>query len=578
MPLEPVATAPAPRSSSAKGVGFSDQLIVLGGGSPPPSCELSSTLPKAAVFVRRGCVAQAEMADDPCADSPSKPRSLSEHFEHTRVAEETPVRDVEATALPQLHIPPGDVVLRPPGKRRARFYPDEMLRRGLEGEACAPPPAEEEQVETSCTDSDPEGGEEAPVGTPQTRVEYGNVESEEMFQECTRINTKLNSMPSGGTFSFMNSSEDVNSERERVSSESESSTDDEDLRSSRKMIRVDGSAKLSSASGLADEDFLVEDDEFGIEGAERVDEEEAIQVRSFGRSFARVSLKDGEDVIIRDPRKREKSRSEVAFAIPEDGKRRSSSARAADRPRDTEVPGSGEDGLQQDFATCRSDPPRRKSRIRITFTKRSSTANSVRNAERKSVDRKSADRRSLDRKSVDQALATRQMEPEVEMSSDSDTETTGTMSCFPTRKTTFLRQRTKSTTVDAVPGIAMEGVPEQRSKSGWLGRKTAKNVGQLVAMPDMSDVAKGRKRSPSPERKIVKNVSLQHDDWIDFATNAARGQRHPWLVRVLSNNRASASPPKPTKPVAAQTDPDLSSRRKSKRFWKRFGLKGRGVH
>lgn len=191
------------------------------------------------------------------------------------------------------------------------------------------------------------------------------------------------------------------------------------------------------------------------------------------------------------------------------------------------------------------------------------------------MDRKSVDRTSLARKSVDQAFATEQMEPDVELSSNSDMETMVMVSCFPTRKTTLLRQRTKSTKVDAVPGVAIQGAPERKSKSGWLGRKTAKDVGELVAIPDMSEVAKGRKRNPSPERKIVKNVSLQHDDWIDFATNAARGQRHPWFVRVLSNNRASSSSPKPTKPAAAQTDPALFARRKSKRFWQRFGRKAK---
>lgn len=578
-----VATA---RNGSVKGVEFSDELIVLGapGGT--------HILPKGSVFVHRGAVAQAESETDPCADAPGKPRSLSEHFEHTKVDEETPLPHVDHAAVPQLLIPPGDVVLRPPGKRRARFYPDEDLTSSLEKHSYKPGEGEEEEepVETSCTDSDASGGEGAPRTVPQRArvpLEYASPESEEMFQESTRINTKLNSMPSGGTFSFMNSSEDIVSDRIETS-ESESSTDDEDLRSSRRMIRVDGSAKLSSASGLGDEDFLVEDDEFGIEGAERVDEEEAIQVRSFGRSFAKVSLKDGEDVIIRDPRKRDKARSEVAFALPEvdkDGKRRSSSTRVPDRPR--AMGSNGEDASEPEMNTCRSDPPRRKSRLRMTFTKRAATANAVKNAElksteRRSMDRKSGDRRSvergsLERQSIDRVLARRNMEPDIELSSNSDSERAAVGSCFPTRKTTLLRQRTKSATPDAVAGVALEGVPErQKSRIGWRGRRTAKNVGQLVAIPDMNNAAQGRKRNASPERKIVKNVSLQHDDWIDFATNAARGQRHPWFVRVLSNNKASSSSPaKPSKPTAAQTDPDMSTRKKSKRFWKLFSRKGK---
>ncbi|CDF35924.1 unnamed protein product [Chondrus crispus] len=488
---------------------------------------------------------------------------------------------------PHLHISPADVALRPPGKRRARFHSDQSLTLNHV----------EEPLETSCTDSDASASIPSSPLHPIAKKAFlaaqydGTPQNEKLVEQSTRINTKLNSMPSGGAFSFMNSSEDIVSDSLDTSdsdTETASSTDD-DLRSSRRMIRVDGSAKLSSASGLNDDDFLDDDDDdgFGIEGAERVDEEEDIQVRSFGRSFARVSLKDGEDVIIRDPRKKDGARSEVAFALPgseeDGGRRRSSSVRVPDRPRPLES--DGDSGLRG-MNTSRSDPPRRKSRMRLTFNKRAATANAVKNAQRKSMERNSIDRTSVDRTSVDRdgvarpsidrVLATRSMQPDVDMSSDTDSDVMMTGSCFPSRKGTASRRRTRSSTSNVKPGASVDiAWPQQdKSKLGGWGRKKSQAAGQLVSPPDMSNMVEGRRRHPSPERKIVKNVSLQKDDWIDFATNAARSQRHPWLVRVLSANRMSSPAKKQTRPIAAQTEQD-KTRKKSKRFWRVFSRKSK---
>lgn len=532
-----------PRASAGKGVEFSDEPIIL--GAP------------AALY------------------SPSP-------TDHS-----TPTQQPQPQHL--VHIQPTEVTLRHHGKRRARFHPDHVLALHQV----------DEPLETSCTDSDASASVPSSPLHPLAKqsllaAQYdGTPQSDKLLQQSTRINTKLNSMPSGGTFSFMNSSEDIVSDTldtDDSDSDISSSTDD-DFRSSRRMVRVDGSAKLSSASGLNEDDFFddEDEDEFGIEGAERVDEEEDIQVRSFGRSFARVSLKDGEDVIIRDPRKREKANSEVAFVLPEEredghSRRRSSSVRVPDRPRPAQS--DGDASRPYEMNTSHSDPPRRKSRMRMTFNKRAATANTVKSTQRKSAGRKSSDyspvgRTSVDcevpvRKSMDRVLATRPMRPDVDMASDTDSESMATASCFPSRKGTLLRHRTRSSTPNVEPHTSVDGSRPTPAKSmlrGW-GRKAAESSGQLVVPPDMSNIRAGPRRSPSPERKIVKNVSLQKDDWIDFATNAARSQRHPWLIRVLSNNRMSSPSKKQARPIAVQTEESVT-RRKSKRFWKVFSRKAK---
>lgn len=471
------------------------------------------------------------------------------------------------TTLSQMRITPKEVVLRPApvGKRRARFYPDE----GGAGIR------DEDVVETSCTDSDASATDPAdgPVPLVSSEGECRRVTSDERFAECTRINTKLNSMPSGGAFSFMNSSEDITS-ASRASSDS--STDDEDLRSSRRMIRVDGSAKLSSASGLADDDMF-NDDEFGIEGAEKVDEEEAIQVRSFGRSFARVSLKDGggDDIIIPDPRRGPQRRSGVAFTEPSDDEKRKGTIAKSQKERVTDPLFVDEDDdTYQDIFFSKSAPPRRKSKIRIAFTRRSSNASSCKKSGE--VGGKLSMRKPKQEEVEDVVV-------ETSIKDDSDTENTG-MSCFPSRKAIATKQRGKVSASESRskshPATNMErGSPEIRRNQG-----VQKDMGQLVSVPDMTKVVMGdRERKPKKDRHMVKNVSLQRDDWIDFATNAK--QRNSWLVRLVSNNSAagpadaspSSSPSKRNSRMTVDTNATEQvspvSKRTSRPFWKWWSRK-----
>lgn len=335
----------------------------------------------------------------------------------------------------------------------------------------------EDDVETSCTDSDTASHPEPPA------VQHD-------FAHSTRINTKLNSLPSGGAFSFMNSSEDVHSR----SIESESSS--EDIRSTRRMVRVDGSAKLSTASGLADDDEDDDEDEFGIEGAERVDEEEALQVRSFGRSFARASLKHT-------------ANDDGAFG---------SSRHSCDHVDSIHVDDDDDDDSCSEQSDCASEedastpPSRRKSRIRLTFSRRT-TASTM--------------RRSLDARPFRSNAA--------ELSESANVAPGAALSCFPNRRTMVVKRAKTASPPGNVPGS-----------------------GAMIAVPDFADAS---------GRKMVKNVSMQRDDWIDFATNAASRQRHPWLVRLVSLHGS------PGKSTSGSRDEDESSRKGRKKFWKRWGRK-----
>lgn len=501
----------------SKGVGFSDQLVVFG-----PS------IPKARVFVHRGQVAEQRMMSEPYADHPSNPRSLSEQFQHTVVSEES------LEGVPSIRIPNEDVVLRPPGKKRARFVAERHVAEMIPADAFEPSPVEacDSGLETPCTESDGSDGKRPLTGTSAFDLLRGGVMSEEDLRECTRINTRLNSMPSGGDFSFMNSSEDVHSETSASAEESESEDEDDDhsltstssseeeLRLSRKMIRVDGSAKLSSASGLADEDFSGDDeDEFGIEGAERVDEEEAVQVRSFGRSFAKVSLRDGEDVIIRDPRKKDDRKGNVAFAeVTEEVEGREYSGQVADGDRNTD----GSTRPNADITICRSTPPQRKSKMKITFARRSSNTSSKQDSAVVAMN----------------VVALRDgdgLRDDVSESAYTESDY-GPPSCFPSRRTTLLRQRARTITGErSSSGSRRRSFFSVIGDRGKHGRHGCGRSGEreVVAIPDMDAEVRAQREGG---QGMVKNVSLQRDDWIEFATNQASQQKHPWLVRLVSSN------------------------------------------
>lgn len=498
-----------------KGVGFSDELIVLG----------PSSIPKAPVFVRRGDVAESAMKNDPCADHPGKPRSLSEHFEHTVVSEKSLTSCETSWQIPNQT--PAALI------KKARFSDD--LHHDL-----ATNPA-------FCTDSDESDDRKLPAEDVIQPVPRGmallrtvGVMSEEDLRECTRINTRLNSMPSGGTFSFMNSSETLG-----VSDTSSSSSSEDDLHLSRKMVRVDGSAKLSSASGLADD----EDDAFGIEGAEEVDEEEAVQVRSFGRSFARVRLKDGEDVIIRDPRRKD---TDHTNANHEDD------ISKVERMT-TDVDMNERDGEKwADLVSIKSAPPRRKSRLKIAFTRRSSSSSANKSRRRSG---------NLQGHGNDESD-----DGESDICTESDF---GPGTCFPHRKTALLRQRAKTLSGDRpykprrkslahIPGT---------SKGRHKRSATIADPGTLVAVPDMEEQVEAERET----RRMVKNVSLQRDDFIEFATNAASRQKHPWLVRLVSSNGRPSPPSPASKSTSSGTGnrANKASRKgRRRRFWWRwFGKK-----
>ena len=334
---------------------------------------------------------------------------------------------------------------------------------------------------------------------------------DKIIDRRTRINTQLNSLPSGGAFSLMNSSEDV---------DSSSSSDDDSLRGSRKMIRVDGSAKLSTASGFNEDD--PEDDSFSIEGAEKVDEEEDVNVRSFGRTLAQARLEDQISPLNSPVVPSREAR--VAFAEPSaptpPPPPRPVATRTALSPQPfvKSSPSAHETTIHQSsglppnarFAGSRSTPPRRKSRMRLTFTRKSSA-----------IARRS--------NTADEVTVTNVNDlPSVEMSG---------LSCLPIRRATTKMRVRNDEVKTPLPPLAQTIMPPEASDAGHsrsfvsLRRNEARSG---------ADSGAGSSSAAKPKR-IVKNISMQRDDWIDFTTNVPTKQRSMWLSRLVSSNVASVS-------------------------------------
>lgn len=558
-----------------KGVEFSDRLIVLGGHpmpshvyfeqttlvsplppSPPPLPTM--TIPKAPVFVRRGENAiQQQQDDSPLIDD--RNRTLSSYFEHTVVDDYESESGV--TSPPNLIQPEiSHSVLHT--SMEAEEEDDDIVDVNLKGvsqQGSFQRSSIELQHQTALDQQDDQSLSTRRSSTAVT-VE---LPPEDAFERSTRINTKLNSLPSGGAFSLMNSSEDVNSSSQARSlsssddgkrvnrtvrhghceiveheTDSETSSDEEDPLSPRRMVRVDGSARLSSASGLNGDDFDTDEDEdeFGIEGAERVEEEEAIQVRSFGRAFARVCLKDGtEDKIIPDPRRNDMTGNEndderngVAFANDSTVEKKPSGEEiiavgaSAKLQSATSTHIDTRQADRERMAASKSTPPRRKSRLRITFTRRSSAAGRRASGGSGSEDSNDGKSRNVLRGNM------------------------SALGCFPNRRTMLSRKnkdldsRTGAlSTCD--PGIVTPVGNLDRNVTEYSAAKPPKGKFSSTAPTTPEEIAKAAQESA--KRKIVKNISLQRDDWIDFATNAAQRQRQPWLIRLVSSsgNESTAS-------------------------------------
>lgn len=437
-----------------KGVGFSDHLTVLG---PPSSTSQTYIAPRSQI-------------------SPSeKPRSTSLDIPSTR---------------------------RSPGKRHARFFdsPPQLIPDSFS----TPPRPYSEFLETSCTDSE---DDHPSISPHHPRTDPFHVKPSYDIDKSTRINTKLNSLPSGGEFSLMNSSEDVYS----------SSSDDEHHPSSaRRLVRVQGSAKLSSASGLADDSDLEEEDEFAIEGAEEVDEEEAVNVRSFGRSFARVCLKEDADRSFpQKPTKWEKHKSQVSFDVPEakpsqHEESRTDQASASDCASAASAPITQKKPPQQGLPACKSAPPSRKSRLRLTFARRPSTA--------------------------DTREPRSGMGPRAATSVNVSEDNVIRLSCFPIRRAPS-RLRTKSG--DIRSGLLHRTRTARDDSTRTATAANSNEPNQLLAVPEFT-VDDRRSSRTRKNRKMVENVSMQRDDFIDFATNSPHRQRSQWLSRLISHDGADS--------------------------------------
>lgn len=74
------------------------------------------------------------------------------------------------------------------------------------------------------------------------------------------------------------------------------------------------------------------------------------------------------------------------------------------------------------------------------------------------------------------------------------------------------------------------------------------------------------------DRRMVKNVSMQRDDWIEFATSGNRSRKQPWLARILSSSNVHESfHARIRKQDSVQREEDREAsgvNRKVSRFWR----------
>ncbi|CAN8070487.1 unnamed protein product, partial [Agarophyton chilense] len=408
----------------------------------------------------------------------------------------------------QTRIPPHEVVLRPPDRRRPRCFADAA------SSPLPPPVLRDHPAHSSDSDSD--------NGTIQSaRVSSVHVLDLDHHQlaRCTRLNTKLNSLPSGGAFSFLNSSDDVltdsapsasplpspsstsSSSSSSLSSSSSSGSSDHYLES-RKLIRVDGSAKLSTASGVLDSsDDEHPSDEFNIDGAEPVEEEQAVQLASFGSALPHIPL---------HPQQQQQQQQQLHSSLapipsssnttPDRQRPNPSNSKARTMPLSRPC---NADALQQHILNgCHpvdSAPSKRPSRLRLTFFRSPSA------------------RRAAGTRRGEHSPAVHDEDViEQRMGSFSS------ISCFSTRRSSARLRSMRADRVDARPSAA--------PSRGAAAAATTTNMGaqaQMVAVPEFE------------ARRMVKNISLQRDDFIDFTTNGRNTavKRAPWLTRLVSGGQ-----------------------------------------
>lgn len=363
----------------------------------------------------------------------------------------------------------------------------------------------------------------------------------------------------------------------------------------RKLVRVDGSATLSAICDDEDDDDDDDDDHFGIDGAEQVDEEEAVQVRSFGRSFGQVRLATSISPPTLSPQPHQKLpfRSKQRFDPPivstpphlwqKDSALCIGSAcdsadlEANDPNPDDHHPAppdislldrSPHHSLHQSHIPDRnciaSDPkhnqlhqhdivdseqnaehwPRhfphdicaaekRKSRLVLPFSRRSSAVGSSRNGDTNST---------------------------------TAPESGGVVSallCFPSRRATFrapclLRERHRDpeaaiNRADATTNSRTARAPSARPSQPHgtqpvllsSSSRDAPHISSTTTTTTTPSDCQSRKEiDKCPDscnhgtnrKKMVKNISLQRDDWIEFTTSSNSGPRKTaWIVRLLSS-------------------------------------------
>lgn len=533
-----------------------------------------------------------------------------------RVAFTAPV-----VATAPLPIAPEDVVLRPPLKRRPTFTPETVNEPAVDS------------VETSCTESDCDPNDSIIASPPRRpRVPLSPV-----------IPPRLVSLPSGGAISYMNSTDDVNallaaddsspshgdstivdddannvetaladhydntdhdirdtatnginrnkskvdeSNDHNANNGGDENHDDGRTRSTRRLVRVDGSATLSAICEGDDDDGDGddEDDAFQIEGAEDVEEEEAVPVRSFGRSFARVCLGDGASTT---PVPVNNSTHLDQVSDADDVAAPINNSLTNEVPRDTlqtaPVGLENVDGVAN-VKTCEKDVDevdfdadagslfdnsggaRRRSHFILPFPRRSSASTPRDTGPRRDISggdndhaptsimcfrgrRPTGYARSQDASTNDDEGRTRLLTGQESASRRRRRATNGSRTTNGSRASKgYSRLSRGNRLVHALSGRE----PETRARPP-LPRRAPRASGasscsrsraSIVGLGNSSSHARDQKREHgNAEKKIVRDVSLQRDDWIEFATSGGSQHRpHRWLARLVSSSGLDMSP------------------------------------
>lgn len=365
----------------------------------------------------------------------------------------------------------------------------------------------------------------------------------------------------------------------------------------RKLVRVDGSATLSAICDDEDDDDDDDDDDhFGIDGAEQVDEEEAVQVRSFGRSFGQVRLAAPTSPPTSSPQPHQKlpSRSKHRFDPPIVSTPphlwQKDSALCIGSACDSADLEANDPNLHDDHPTSLDTTLHNRSPQRSLHQSHIPDRNCIasdpkhnqihqhdfadpgENAEHWPQHLSPNDIRAAEKPKSRLVLPFARRSSAVASSKNGDTNSAtapdsgrvvSSLLCFPSRRATFrapclLRERhrdpesainradarTNSRTAHSLNSQSSQPHGTQPVLTSSSSRDTPLISSTTTTTTTPSDCPFGKEtvkcsdicNHGTTQKKMVKNVSLQRDDWIEFTTSSNSGPRKTaWIVRLLSS-------------------------------------------